>query len=119
MGHNQPKNYSKYHLVSLMDEKQRYTFDIFVAFLTPVDTLTNSALGKCKIHSLGPISGAHPRVENINNASAIDIGKMKTFAGRKMPTHLLYQSDKFKYTVFTLYYKPLSENLLFNIQFDF
>ena len=27
-----------------MDEKQRYTFDIFVAFLTPVDTLTNSAL---------------------------------------------------------------------------
>ena len=27
-----------------MDEKQRYTFDIFVAFLTPVDALTNSAL---------------------------------------------------------------------------
>ena len=27
-----------------MDEKQRYTFDIFVAFLTPVDTLTNSAM---------------------------------------------------------------------------
>ena len=27
-----------------MDEKQRSTFDIFVPFLTPVDTLTNSAV---------------------------------------------------------------------------
>ena len=24
----------------------------------------------------------------------LQIGNMKTFAGRKMPTHLLYQSDK-------------------------
>ena len=32
-----------------MDEKQRYTFDIFVAFLTPVDTLTNSALAEANL----------------------------------------------------------------------
>ena len=44
MGHDQLKKCSKYHLVSLLNEKQRPTFDIFVPFLTPLDTLTNSAL---------------------------------------------------------------------------
>ena len=44
MDHDQLKKCSKYHLVSLMDEKQRSTFDIFVPFLTPLDTLTNSAM---------------------------------------------------------------------------
>ena len=44
MGHYQLIKCSKYHLVSLLDEKQRSTFDIFVPFLTPLDTLTNSAL---------------------------------------------------------------------------
>ena len=51
------------------------------------------------IHSLGQISGAHPRVENINNASAIHIGKMKTFAGRQNSNTLVVQ---IKYTVFTV-----------------
>ena len=44
MGHYQLIKCSKYHLVSLLDEKQRSTFDIFVPFLTPLDTLTNSAM---------------------------------------------------------------------------
>ena len=44
MGHYQLIKCSKYHLVSLLDEKQRSTFDIFVPFLTPLDTLTNSAV---------------------------------------------------------------------------
>ena len=44
MGHYQLKKCSKYHLVSLLDEKQRSTFDIFVPFFTPLDALTNSAM---------------------------------------------------------------------------
>ena len=46
MGHYQLIKCSKYHLVSLLDEKQRSTFDIFVPFLTPLDTLTNSAMAE-------------------------------------------------------------------------
>ena len=42
----------------------------------------------------------------------LQIGNMKTFAGRKMPTHLLYQSDKD--------FKNLNiQYLLFIIQGDF
>ena len=44
MGHNQLKKCSKYHLASLLDEKQRSTFDIFCTLFNPLTTLTNSAL---------------------------------------------------------------------------
>ena len=44
MGHYQLIKCSKYHLLSLLDEKKRSTFDIFVPFPTPVDTLTNIAM---------------------------------------------------------------------------
>ena len=44
MDHDQLKKCSKYHLVSLMDEKQRSTFDFFGPFLTPLDALTHSAM---------------------------------------------------------------------------
>ena len=43
MGHDQLKKCSKYHLVSLLDEKQRSTFDIFLPFFIQVSLLTNSA----------------------------------------------------------------------------
>ena len=46
MGHNQLKKCSKYHFVSLLDEKQRSTFDIFCTLFNPLTTLTNSALGQ-------------------------------------------------------------------------
>ena len=44
MGHDQLKKCSKYHLVSLLDEKQRSTFAIFGPFFIQVSLLTNSAV---------------------------------------------------------------------------
>ena len=44
MDHDQLKKCSKYHLVSLMDEKQRSTFDICLPFFIQVSLLTNSAM---------------------------------------------------------------------------
>ena len=44
MGHDQLKKCSKYHLVSLLDEKQRSTFAIFLPFFIQVSLLTNSAV---------------------------------------------------------------------------
>ena len=44
MGHDKLKKCSKYHLVSLLDEKQRSTFAIFLPFFIQVSLLTNSAL---------------------------------------------------------------------------
>ena len=44
MGHDQLKKCSKYHLVSLLDEKQRSTFAIFWTLFIQVSLLTNSAL---------------------------------------------------------------------------
>ena len=65
MGHYQLIKCSKYHLVSLLDEKQRSTFDIFVPFFTPLDALTNSAV----IHS-----GAY---STLNNYSASPWRRLK------------------------------------------
>ena len=50
-----------------MDEKQRYTFDIFVAFLTPVDTLTNSAMS----------ATSNPRTQE-------SVSKMVSLVGKKV-----------------------------------
>ena len=44
MGHDQLKKCSKYHLVSLLDEKQRSTFAIFWTLFIQVSLLTNSAM---------------------------------------------------------------------------
>ena len=47
MGHDQLIKCSKYHLVSLLDEKQRSTFAIFGPFFIQVSLLTNSAIVQC------------------------------------------------------------------------
>ena len=44
MGHNQLKMCSKYHLVSLLNEKQRSTFANFLHLFYPCPLLTNSAM---------------------------------------------------------------------------
>ena len=44
MGHNQLQKCTKYHLVSLLNEKQGSTFANFLHFFYPVTLLTNSAL---------------------------------------------------------------------------
>ena len=44
MGHNQLKKCTKYHLVSLLNEKQESTFANFLHFFYPVTLLTNSAM---------------------------------------------------------------------------
>ena len=44
MGHNQLRKCSKYHLVSLLNEKQRSTFANFLHLFYPCPLLTNSAL---------------------------------------------------------------------------
>ena len=44
MGHNQLQKCTKYHLVSLLNEKQRSTFANFLHFFYPVTLLTHSAL---------------------------------------------------------------------------
>ena len=44
MGHNQLRKCSKYHLVSLLNEKQRSTFANFLHLFYPFPLLTNSAL---------------------------------------------------------------------------
>ena len=43
MGHNQLQKCTKYHLVSLLNEKQGSTFANFLHFFYPVTLLTNSA----------------------------------------------------------------------------
>ena len=45
MGHNQLRKCSKYHLVSLLNEKQRSTFAIFLHIFYPCPLLNNSAMG--------------------------------------------------------------------------
>ena len=45
MGHNQLKKCRKYHLVSLLNEKQRSTFANSLHLFCPCPLLTNSALG--------------------------------------------------------------------------
>ena len=47
MGHNQLRKCSKYHLVSLLNEKQRSTFANFLHLFYPFPLLTNSALSHC------------------------------------------------------------------------
>ena len=44
MGHNQLQKCTKYHLVSLLNEKQGSTFANFLHFFYPVTLLTHSAL---------------------------------------------------------------------------
>merc|ERR1711894_319502 len=44
MGHNQLRKCSKYHLVSLLNEKQRSTFANFLHLFYPCPLLTNSAM---------------------------------------------------------------------------
>ena len=44
MGHNQLKKCSKYHLVSLLTEKQRSTFANFLHLFLSISLLTNSAM---------------------------------------------------------------------------
>ena len=44
MGHNQLKKCRKYHLVSLLNEKQRSTFANFLHLFYPCPLLTNSAM---------------------------------------------------------------------------
>ena len=44
MGHNHLQMCSKYHLVSLLNEKQRSTFAIFLHLFYPCPLLTNSAV---------------------------------------------------------------------------
>ena len=44
MGHNQLQKCTKYHLVSLLNEKQGSTVANFLHFFYPVTLLTNSAL---------------------------------------------------------------------------
>ena len=44
MGHNQLQKCTKYHLVSLLNEKQGSTFANFLHFFYPVTLLTNSAM---------------------------------------------------------------------------
>ena len=44
MGHNQLKKCTKYHLVSLLNEKQESTFANFWHFFYPVTLLTNSGM---------------------------------------------------------------------------
>ena len=55
MGHDQLKKCSKYHLVSLLDEKQRSTFAIFGPFFIQVSLLTNSAMRCASTWRLGII----------------------------------------------------------------
>ena len=54
MGHDQLKKCSKYHLVSLLDEKQRSTFDICLPFFIQVSLLTNSAMPWLYFQQGGP-----------------------------------------------------------------
>ena len=62
MGHNQLQKCTKYHLVSLLNEKQGSTFANFLHFFYPVTLLTNSALSHLSlftlfvIHHITPIS---------------------------------------------------------------
>ena len=44
MGHNQLQKCTKYHLVSLLNEKQGSTFANFLHFFYPVTLLTHSAM---------------------------------------------------------------------------
>ena len=46
MGHNQLQKCTKYHLVSLLNEKQGSTFANFLDLFYPLTLLTNSALNK-------------------------------------------------------------------------
>ena len=46
MGHNQLRKCSKYHLVSLLNEKQRSTFANFLHLFYPCPLLTNSAINQ-------------------------------------------------------------------------
>ena len=55
MGHDQLIKCSKYHLVSLLDEKQRSTFAIFGPFFIQVSLLTNSAMRCASTWRLGII----------------------------------------------------------------
>ena len=51
MGHNQLQKCTKYHLVSLLNEKQGSTFANFLHFFYPVTLLTHSALNHYSIES--------------------------------------------------------------------
>ncbi len=51
MGHNQLKKCRKYHLVSLLNEKQRSTFANFLHLFYPCPLLTNSAVEKSQINA--------------------------------------------------------------------
>ena len=75
MGHDQLKNCSTYHLVSLLDEKQRSTFDIFVPFLIPLDTLTNSGMVGGQLGSIWDI------IKNYNREH-----------GKRQPTTVLHKN---------------------------
>ena len=48
MGHNQLQKCTKYHLVSLLNEKQGSTFANFLDLFYPLTLLTNSALETCQ-----------------------------------------------------------------------
>ena len=60
MGHDQLKKCSKYHLVSLLDEKQRSTFAIFWTLFIQVSLLTNSALKHSCMVACGRLVACRP-----------------------------------------------------------
>ena len=55
MGHNQLKKCSKYHLVSLLNEKQRSIFANYLHLFIQVSLLTNSAMRCASTWRLGII----------------------------------------------------------------
>ena len=70
MGHNQLQKCTKYHLVSLLNEKQGSTFANFLHFFYPVTLLTHSAMmyilggGRCGRN--GSNQGFRPRIRPKN-----------------------------------------------------
>ena len=89
MGHNQPQKCTKYHLVSLLNEKQGSTFANFLDLFYPLTLLTNSAVdgsnGRRHLQQQG-----HPQYTHIQHLQQghAQIGKCDALEGQPWPGKL-------------------------------